>query len=252
MARLIGAAVVAVLVSGLGGTVRAGDGKDGQAAVDKAIKALGGADKLGKVQAFAWKGKGKIVFGGNENDFGLQVTAQGVDHFRQDFEGDFNGTPVKGVTVLAGDKGWRKFGDMDMELTGPMLDNEKRSVYMQVIATNPTALKSKGFKVQAGGEVKVDGKPAVGVKVTGPDGKDFQLFFDKESGLPVKMVAKVAGFKGEEATQETTYANYKEFDGIKKATKVATKRDGERFIEVEVTEFRVLDKVDAKTFTEPQ
>ena len=37
------------------------------------------------------------------------------------------------------------------------------------------------------------GKPAAALKVTGPDGKDFTLYFDKESGLPVRMVAKVIG-----------------------------------------------------------
>ena len=95
-------------------------------------------------------------------------------------------------------------------------------------------------------------KPAVGVKVTGPEGKTFSLYFDKESGLPVKLVAKVMGFMDDEHDQETTFTNYKEFDGIKKATKVEAKRDGEKFLNSEVTEFKVLDKVDPKTFTEPQ
>ena len=36
----------------------------------------------------------------------------------------------------------------------------------------------------------------------------------------MKIVAVVAGFKGDEFTQETTLADYKDFDGIKKATKV--------------------------------
>ena len=53
--------------------------------------------------------------------------------------------------------------------------------------------------------------------------------FDKESGLPVKQVAKVLGFQGQEYTAETTFADYKDFDGIKKATKIEVKRDGETF-----------------------
>jgi hypothetical protein len=40
--------------------------------------------------------------------------------------------------------------------------------------------------------------------------------------------------------------------GIKKATKVSAKRDGENFIDQEITEFKPLDKVDPKTFTEPK
>jgi hypothetical protein len=90
------------------------------------------------------------------------------------------------------------------------------------------------------------------VKVTGPDGKEFTLAFDKDSGLPARMVAKVIGFQGQENLQETTYADYKDFDGIKKATKVESKRDGEPFIKQEVVEFKALEKVDPKTFAEPQ
>jgi hypothetical protein len=97
----------------------------------------------------------------------------------------------------------------------------------------------------------VDGKPAVGIKVTGPDQKDFTLYFDKESGLPVKLTAKVVGFQGSEHDQETFYKDYKDFDGIKKATKVESKRDGEDFSKSEITEFKVLEKVDAQTFAEP-
>jgi len=82
--------------------------------------------------------------------------------------------------------------------------------------------------------------------------KDFTLYFDKESGVPVKQVAKVVGFQGQEYTAETTFADYKDFDGIKKATKVEIKRDGEKFQVMEVTEFKVLDKVDPETFAEPK
>ncbi len=66
------------------------------------------------------------------------------------------------------------------------------------------------------------------------------------------MVAKVIGFNGEEYVQDSTFSDYKDFGGIKKATKVSTKRDGEDFLEGEVTDFKVLDKVPAETFAEPK
>src|SRR5207253_5998748 len=122
-----------------------------------------------------------------------------------------------------------------------------RSVYLTVIPITIVPLKGKEFKVAPLGEEKVGGKPAVGVKVTGPDGKDFNLYFDQESGLPVKLVAKVVGFMGDEFTMETIFSDYKEMGGIKKATKIESKRDGEKFQDQQVTEFRILDKVDPKT-----
>jgi hypothetical protein len=122
----------------------------------------------------------------------------------------------------------------------------------QVVLLTLVPLKGKEFKLAVAGEEKVNGKRAAGIKVTGPDKKDFTLFFDKESGLLVKMVVKVIGFGNNEVTQEMTFGDYKEFDGIKKATKIVNKRDGERFQDIEIAEFKVLDKVDAKTFEEPK
>ena len=113
-------------------------------------------------------------------------------------------------------------------------------------------MKGKDFKVEAAGEEKVGDKPAAVVKVTAPDKKDFKIFFDKESGLPVKVVADVVGFGGEEYTQETTMENYKDWDGIKRPTKTESKRNGEKLVSVEITDFKVLDKVEPDTFAEPK
>ena len=251
MTRLIGAALALALVSGPGGPVRAAD-KDTDAVLDKAIKALGGADNLAKAKAATWKTKGTLTVMGADNPFTTHATVQGLDHFCQEFEGEFGGNKVQAVGVLAGDKGWRKFGDDVMALDKDALANEKRTLYLNVVPMTILPLKGKGFKVEAAGEEKVADKPAAVLKVTPPDGKDFKLYFDKESGLPVKLVAKVVGFMGEEFTQETTYADYKEMGGIKKATKVTSKRDGAKFLEQQVTEFKALKKVDPKTFAEPE
>jgi hypothetical protein len=217
MKWLSNATVAALFVGGAAGISRADD-QDVKAIVDKGIKALGGEEKLGKVGSYTTKTKGKFFFDGNESAFTSQVTHQGLDNFRSEFDGVFNGNPVKGVTVLKGDKGWRKFGDNDMDLDESGVANEKRTIYLNVIPVTLLPLKGKGYKVEAAGEEKVGDKPAVAIKVTPPDGKDFKLYFDKESGLPVKSVAKVVGFDGQEFTMDTTYTDYKEFDGIKKAT----------------------------------
>jgi hypothetical protein len=252
MRRLIGAVVTTVFLSGLCGAATAADAKDVQATLDRAIQALGGKDKLGKIKAVSLKSKGTLTLNGNDNEFTSHVTAEGLDHYRQEFEGQFQGNAVKAVTVLAGEKGWRKVGDNSTELDRDGVANQKRTAYLQVIPVTILPLTEKGFKVEPAGEEKVGDKAAVVLRVTPPDGKDFTLSFDKESGLPVKLVAKVVGFRGEEFTQETTYSDYKDFEGIKKATRVESKRDGEKFIQQQLTEFKTLDKVPAETFAEPQ
>jgi hypothetical protein len=247
MRQYLGAILTMALALVPFGQARADD-QDARSIVEKAIKALGGEEKLAKVAAYSWKSEGTVNFNGNENDFNSHVTVKGLDHFRRESGND----NFHIVVVLAGDKGWRKFGDDFNELEGDALANEKRGVYLQVIPITMVTLKEKGFKYETGGEEKVGDKPAFILKITGPDGKDFTLYLDKESGLPVKQVARVRGFQGQEATAETTFDDYKDFDGIKKATKIEVKRDGETFQKMKVTEFKVLDKVEPETFTEPK
>jgi len=251
MARFIGLVFMTALVFAPGSPAGAADDKDAKAILDKAVKALGGKEKLESLKAVSWKSKGTITFGDNESAFTSKATVEGLDHYRGEFEGEFGGNKVQGVTVLAGKKGWRKFGDNTMELDKDALANEKRNVYLQVIPTLLLPLTGKGFKLEAVAEEKIDGKPAVGLKITGSDAKPFTLFFDAKTGLPVKQVAKVVGFRGDEFTQETTFTDYKDFDGVKKATKIESKRNGTKFIEHQISEFKALKKVEPKTFAEP-
>jgi hypothetical protein len=250
MKRAIGLVIVAIFVFSLGGSAGADGDKDSLAIVDKAIKALGGEEKLKSVKAATWKAKGSMKFGDNENQFTSQTTVQGLDKFRREFDGEFNGKKFKGITVVNGDKGQRRFGDNNMDLNEDAVANEKRNLYLQIVPIRLVPLKGKKFKVATAGEEKVGDAAAVAVKATGPDGKDFKLYFDKNTGLPLKLVATVAGFNGKEFTQETTYGNFKDFDGIKVATKIENKRNGEKFMDQEITEFKVLLKVDPKTFGE--
>jgi hypothetical protein len=243
--------LVAVLaLAGAGQAVRAEEGAN--PVLDKAIKAMGGEEKLGKIKAFQVKGKGTINIMDNESPFTTSVIAQGLDHSRQEFEGEFGGNKIKGVSILAGDKGWRSFAGMTMDLDADALADAKRAQYLQVAPMTLVPLKGKGFKVESAPDEKVGDKNAKALKITGPDSKTFTLYFDEESGLPVKMVAKVRGFMGEEFVQTTTYSDYKDFDGIKKSTKSEAKRDGQKFQDMQLVEFKVLDSVDPKTFAEPK
>jgi hypothetical protein len=246
-----GLLILVVAASCAGRNAWADEG-DPKAVVDRAIKALGGEEKLGKAEAFTLKAKGTVTINGADSEFTSEVTAAGLQRMHVEFDTEFNGSPVKGIVVLNGDKGWRKFGDMTMEMDADSLANEKRNHYLQMVATTLVPLKGKEFKLESAGEEKVDDKPAVVLKVTGPDGKDSTLYFDKESGLPVKQVAKVMGFMNDEVNEETKYGEYKDFNGIKRATKIEVKRDGAPFVSEEVTEVKVVDKVAPETFEEPK
>jgi outer membrane lipoprotein-sorting protein len=252
MRSILPVILVALTASGIVSPTQA-DEKQAQAIVDQAIQASGGEAKLSKAKALAWKTKGTLHFGDNESKYTAQATLAGLDKFRQEFEGEFGGNPVKGVVVLNGNQGWRKFGETSMQLDADAAANEKRTVYLQAIgAATLLPLKSADFRIEAAGDEKVGDADAAGIKVTAGDGKDFKIFFDKESKLPVKVVARVRGFDGSEFTQETIYSDFKDFDGIKKATKIQSTRDGQVFLEAELIEFKTLNEVAPDAFAEPK
>jgi hypothetical protein len=246
------ASFLAVVALGIADFARA-DETDAKAIVAKAIKAMGGEERLAKAMTHTSQAKGRITIEGNDHEIKIHATVRKLDHIRSEFELDFDGNQLKFVMGLNGDKAWRKFGDGPVDMMDQdALADEKRTIYLAVVPVTLIPLNGTSFKVERAGDEKVGDKPAVGIKVTAPDGKDFVLYFDKETGLPARLVAKVFDLRHEEYTQQTTYSNYKELDGIKKAMKLEMKRDGQKFIEQEITEFKVLDKVPADAFDEPK
>ena len=108
---------MSVFISGSGRIVSADEKKEVDAILDKAIKALGGEEKLTKIKAVAWKGKGKMIVGGDqEHEFTSQTTAQGLDRFKSELEveGVF-GRQVKMLSILNGDKVWLSVGGIAMK-----------------------------------------------------------------------------------------------------------------------------------------
>ncbi len=251
MKQCIGAVIVAVVAFGSVGTLRAEGDKSATAVIDKAIKALGGEEKLKAIKAASWKGKGTFTYSGQDNEISSTTTVEGSGQFRQDFETEVMGTRVTGSTVISGDKAWRKLNDMVSELDKDALANERLNIYPQLLPHSILLLKSDRVKVATAPEEKVDDKPAVGLKVTVPSGKDFTIYFDKGSGLPVKYTAAV-NFMNDEVKQETFLSKYKEVDGVRKATHVEVKRGGEKFLAYDVLEFKTLKEVDPTTFAEPK
>ena len=251
MKRFSSLLLVYVLVAGIGSPARA-DENEAKAVIDKAIKAMGGEDNLSRIKAFVAKGKGTVFFDGKEIPFTFELKSQGIGQYRSAYEGEVDGNKFDGLTVLDGDKGWKRLGEDTKKLEGDELANEKRIAYIDVVPILMLPLKSKEFKVVSAADEKVGDKPTATVVVTGPDGKDFTMYFDKETGLPIRLKGKVVDDEGKEFTQDTTFENYKDFDGIKVSTKFQTKRDGERFVDVEGMEFKALDKLEPDTFAEPK
>ena len=228
---------------------------DCKAVIEKAIKAQGDEEKLGKIKAFTFKMKGKF-YGGNEEgiDYTGEIAIQLPDKQRMKIDGEANGQKVTFlIRVVNGDKVWQKMGDSTEEVTDKdKIKEAKEERYAEHVVALLPLVKDKEFKLEPLGEAKVGGKPAVGVRVSQKGHRDVNLFFDKDSGLLVKSERTVKDDQTDkEVTQETLYSDYKERGGVTRFTKMVMNRDGKKFVDAEITDFEVKDKLDDATFDKP-
>jgi hypothetical protein len=231
-------------------SVRADEQADLQTVIDKAIKAHG-AEKAGKNKAHTFKLKGTVHVMDMDIPFTGDYQVQEPDKVRQTTTATVGGNEFTYTLVLNNDKGWMQLMGNTQELDKDTLAAAKEEIYAGVV-TSLTPLKEKGYKLAALAEKKFGERPAAGISVSREGHKDIFLYFDKETSMLVaseRQARDVMG--GQEYKQETRYGNYKEVEGAKQPHKLEILRDGEKFLEGEITEFKMLDKLDDNTFAKP-
>jgi hypothetical protein len=230
-------------------TARAEDAA-ARALVDRAVQAQGGADRLAKWPAVTAKLKGTFHGLGAAVAFTGEFASQGPDRHKVDIEGEAGGEKFRLVQVLNGDKGWVKVNDDTAEMGKEELARAREEAYAEWVATL-VPLKDKKFSLASLGEVTLDQRPALGVKVSHKGHGDIELYFDKETSLLVKSETRVKDDNDQEVTEETFVSDYKEVQGTKQAAKFTVKRDGKPYLEGEVTECQLAEKLDDGVFAKP-
>jgi hypothetical protein len=245
MRKFLGVAVLCGLLASLVGTGRAGDPPDPRAIVDKAIKAMGGEEKLTKFKAMSWKEKGTYYGMGDGLPYTGNYSVQWPGQFRMEVEGVF-------TSGLDGDKGWIKSGDKTKEMTKEELAENKDHQYSGWV-TSLRPLKDKSFTLKSLGSVKIDGRPAAKVNVSSKGHRDITLFFDTGNGLLVRSqtMIKSKDKEGKLVDQVADYSGYKAVQGVQVPTKISIKQDGKLFVEAEMTDIKLHEKLDQKVFAQP-
>jgi outer membrane lipoprotein-sorting protein len=230
----------------------ADEATDAKAVVEKAIKALGGADKLAKLPAttFKCKGTGEVK---QKSDFSGTWSVQLPDKYRAELEITEGGNNETVTLVVNGDKAWAREANRNRTEEAPAdaMSLVKADFGAVLLAHTLTPLTGKGYKLSALGEVKVNDKAAAGVKVERKDLPDLDLFFDKETHLPVKAEVRVKEPGGEEVLHAFFFSDYKETDGLKHFTKMTMHRADKETIVMELSEVKRLEKLDATLFDKP-
>ena len=204
--------------------------------IDKVLAAHGGEDKLNKLTSFTMTVK-------HSNGETQHYFVQPPKNFR--WETTHRDRTGKRIVILfpEGRRWWTKEPNEDAKEfipTGIEPTMEYWLDYVKFFGPRQVLrLKDADHKVALlDEETKIGDRAAVGVQVTGPHCTQ-KLYFDKETHLLLKGV-------GSDILREVTFSDYKKFDGIPIAQK---ERDGH--FEPVVTDFRAVDKLDAKLFEQP-
>jgi len=223
-----------------------------RALLEKAIKAHGGAEKLDRQKTTYVKTKGTAeVPGAGKISFTQEGYTQLPNQLKQTIEAEVAGQNVTVVSVINGAKVWAKAGGQTLDVSDMVGDKLKDTFHQQQVQTL-TPLRDKSYELSPLGELKVNDKPAIGVRVAKKGFRDINLYFDKESGLLVKVEGRSADLLSQkEATQETIFKEYMDVDGLQVPKKTIIYQDGKEFGEVETLEYKVLDKLDDNEFAKP-
>lgn len=248
MRRVFAALLSCSLVCALAGRAAAEDAK---AIIERAAKAHGGVDKLAAVKATHTKAKGVMSVMGQEFSFVTESLTVMPDKGRESIELDVMGQKVTVKQIINGGKAWVVSPAGGMELEGGQRDELLEGAYMGRIMYLAPLLKEPGFEFTALGAGKAGDKDAVGVKIASKGHKDVSLWFDKDTGLIAKVEREGLDDKMAKVKQEILFSDYKEFNGLKLATKVSATNDGKKFMTVEMTSMEFPAAIDDKEFAAP-
>jgi hypothetical protein len=231
---------------------RADDQAEAVMILDAAIGAAGGAAKLDKLKTVRLKLDGSM-HGGKNSTFSGEGTLHELDHFRFDLDVTLPNETAKIVFVHHGKKGWRKINDRAPDDTPafavPLIQSEMHAFRVVQMLT---PLKDKNVKLSPLGEIKINERPALGIKIMRKDYFDLDLYFDKETHLAVRCALRAKEPEADqEAAHEWVFSDYKEMGGVKHPTKVVMTRDGKKMVELEIKEVKPEEKVDRATFAKP-
>jgi hypothetical protein len=227
---------------------------EAEAVVNRAIKVMGGTEKLVKLPATTFSFKGSLESDEKRAEIAGEGTIMLPDKYRSSFKITAEGSAHPFSLIIDGDLGWHKDeGDAGFVQDGvDSLKVVRNELEVPLMINSLIQLKSKGVELTKLDDVKIDKRAAFGVKVKRKDRPDCDIFFDKETDLPIKAEIRVHELPdGEEALFTFLFGGYKEADGVKYPTKLTVLRANKRRLVLEISEVRRLNKLDPKLFEKP-
>ncbi len=208
--------------------------------LDKHFKAVG-QDKIVNVESYVIKAK--------VSQMGMEIPMVMTMKKPNKFKMEMEMMGQKMIQAFDGEKGWMIapwISADPQDLSGPELDQAMDQANLEGELYN---YEQKGSKIELVGKEAVDGKDNYNLKITDNKGNVKNYYIDANTYLVSQVKAKVSQMGQEmNVTQKTT--DYKDFDGIKVATKIISETSmGSGEVIMEEVKFGV--PVDDSIFVRP-
>lgn len=224
---------------------------DAKAVIDRAIQAHGGAEKIAKLKSARFRLQGVSFEGGREMSMTIEESWQLPSKYRTQSEFEVNGLKVIRILAIEGDKGWTSLNGAVQEMDSSAVAEMKEQVYSESYDKLYTLLNVSNFELTLLGDSNLDGRRVRGVAIAAKGHRAVTLYFDVSTGLLAKRAEKMKGEAGKEVLREVVFVDYRNFDGIKQATKLTAYYVGKKMIKARALEFKPLDRPDPALCSKP-
>jgi len=243
----------AVLALAFVTSARADD--DVKSVLEQAVKAHGGLENLSKHKdhGVIQKGKMHLSIMGMELDGTMEISASD-EKFKQDFQFSIMGQDISQTVGFDGKQLWIAVnGKVVMAVDKKEdLDVIKEAIFAER-AVSLALLGDKSIELSIIGEDKVGDTPVIGVRVSKKGHKDVSIYFDKATHLLKKTQFRGVDFQSRaEVEEEHIMDDYKDIGGEMQPMRVTVNKEGKKFVEIEFTEIKYVDKFEDSVFAKPK
>lgn len=204
-----------------------------QQALDRWAEALGGREKLARIQAV----HRELAFttGGIDGTDQEWITAKGQARSEVQMGG------FSSVTVFDGREGWAADGGAQPHrLAGPDLTGTITSTYLDSYA--------QFFPERGKASIALEDGESATLVITPEGGREIRVLLDKKTWLPRAMTQPL-----QERTQTVTFVSWKEVDGVQFPNEMLQSTGDAKFdVRITTTKIEVNPAVDAAAFAKPE
>lgn len=218
----------------------------GMALLDRAVEAVGGADRVASVASLRRSGAAVATAPQGQMQIELDEVTVYPDRMRQEMKLPF-GTMV---TVVTAEGGFMVTPQGVQEIPESRVADTRKTMRRQLLPLL-NARHDEGFEAVAVGADEIDGRPVENVQVSFADDV-VTLAIAGDTGEVLAMTYRAAGFSGAPGEIHQRFSDFREVSGLRLPFVTNSTFDGGPYLDMTATEIEIDGTVDEGAFDRPE